>query len=238
MNDTKMSKSQENKLSTFIDIETVLDRNSEIISAIPEFAGSTANFKQHISEINSKSAKRSIIKKGVSETKSLKRSELESVTIELASGLSVFGHKTSNEVIKAISNVTPSHLERLRDSDIANKAASILNTLKEYESDLTAFGISSKDISDMEKCIMDYRSSSTEKSGSYMESIVITKSLNELFQSCMDILDNEIDSMVNSLHKKEKVFFDSYYAVRSVKNLGLRHRKLKESDEPNNGQQM
>lgn len=41
----------------------------------------------------------------------------------------------------------------------------------------------------------------------------------------MDILDKEIDRMVDSLQTKEKNFYESYYAVRSVKNLGLRHRK-------------
>ena len=230
-----MSKAQENRLSTFIDIETVLNRNSAIIAGIPAFAESTANFKQHISEINSSSVKRNTIKKGASETKSLKRQELESITIELASGLSVFGHKTSNEVIKAISNVSPSHLDRLRDSDIANKAAAILNTLKQYVNDLAPYGITENDIAALENCIEEYKSSNVEKSGSYMESKVITKSLQELFQSCMDILDNEIDSMVNLLQTKEKNFYDSYYAVRSVKNLGLRHRKQADPDSQSSG---
>lgn len=49
----------------------------------------------------------------------------------------------------------------------------------------------------------------------------------------MYILDNEIYSMVNLLKTKEKNFFDSYYAVRSVKNLGLRHRKQAGPDEQN-----
>lgn len=225
-----MSKAQENRLSTFIDIETVLNRNSDIIAGIPAFVESTANFKQLISVINSSSVKRNTIKKGASETKSLKRQELESITIELASGLSVFGHKTSNEVIKAISNVSPSHLDRLRDLDIANKAEAILSTLKQYENDLTSYGITVSDISALETCIDEYKSSNIEKSGSYMESKVITKSLRELFQNCMDILDNEIDGMVNLLQTKEKNFYDSYYAVRSVKNLGLRHRKQADPD--------
>lgn len=230
-----MSKAQENRLSTFIDIETVLNRNSDIIAGIPAFAESTANFKQLISVINSSSVKRNTIKKGASETKSLKRQELESITIELASGLSVFGHKTSNEVIKAISNVSPSHLDRLRDLDIANKAEAILNTLKQYENDLASYGITESDISALETCIDEYKSSNIEKSGSYMESKVITKSLRELFQNCMDILDNEIDGMVNLLQTKEKNFYDSYYAVRSVKNLGLRHRKQADPDSQNSG---
>ena len=230
-----MSKAQENRLSTFIDIETVLNRNSDIIAGIPAFAESTANFKQLISVINSSSVKRNTIKKGASQTKSIKRQELESITIELASGLSVFGHKTSNEVIKAISNVSPSHLDRLRDLDIANKAEAILNTLKQYENDLASYGITESDISALETCIDEYKSPNIEKSGSYMESKVITKSLRELFQNCMDILDNEIDGMVNLLQTKEKNFYDSYYAVRSVKNLGLRHRKQADPDSQNSG---
>ncbi|MBK8983691.1 MAG: hypothetical protein IPM38_15580 [Ignavibacteria bacterium] len=52
-----------------------------------------------------------------------------------------------------------------------------------------------------------------------------SEEIKEFFQTGMDILDKEIDRMVDSLQTKEKNFYESYYAVRSVKNLGLRHRK-------------
>lgn len=225
MDESKLSKTLENRLSTFVDIETVLDRNSDIIMKITELKDSTANFKQIISDINTKAVKRNNVKKGTSQAKSLKRTELEDMTVALSAALFAYGHKTSNEVVKAISNIPPSLLERMRDSDMVNKAGAVLTTLNEYAAELPPYGISADDITELRDAIDNYRSSNTVKSGSHMESIVITKSLHELFQSGMDILDNEIDRMVNSLQKKEKNFYDSYYAVRSVKNLGLRHRK-------------
>ncbi|MBK9331648.1 MAG: hypothetical protein IPM96_04385 [Ignavibacteria bacterium] len=225
MNEHKLSKVQENKLSTFIDIETVLDRNSSIVTEIPALSVSVLDFKKVISDINSKAVRRNTVRRGASETKTLKRIELENTTVELASALYVFGHKNSDEVIKAIANIPPSLLDRMRDTEVINKANSILNTVTEKADDLTSFGITQTDIARLRSCIENYISSNINKSGSHTESVVITKTLKELFQTGMDILDKEIDRMVDSLQTKEKNFYESYYAVRSVKNFGLRHRK-------------
>ncbi|MBK9331183.1 MAG: hypothetical protein IPM96_02000 [Ignavibacteria bacterium] len=113
----------------------------------------------------------------------------------------------------------------MRDTEVINKANSILNTVTEKADDLTSFGITQTDIARLRSCIENYISSNINKSGSHTESVVITKTLKELFQTGMDILDKEIDRMVDSLQTKEKNFYESYYAVRSVKNFGLRHRK-------------
>ena len=232
MADAKLTKLQENKLSTFVDIETVLDRNEAIVKSVQQLADSTAEFKNLIKDINNKAVRRNSIKHGTSEAKSVKRTELENVTVELASALYVYGLKSSDEVVKAIANVPKSSLERMRDSDVINKAGAILTSLKENEEALPHYGINSDDIKRLSDCIESYIDTNTEKSGSHMESKVITSSLRELFQRCMDILDREIDNMVNSLQTREKNFFDSYYAVRTVKNLGLRHRKPSDPPQP------
>ncbi len=106
-----------------------------------------------------------------------------------------------------------------------NKANAILNTVTEKADDLIPFGITQTDIAGFRSCIDNYINSYTIESVLHSESIVITKTLKELFQTGMDILDKEINRMVDSLQTKEKNFYESYYAVRSVKNLGLRRKK-------------
>ncbi|MBK9332678.1 MAG: hypothetical protein IPM96_09845 [Ignavibacteria bacterium] len=112
-----------------------------------------------------------------------------------------------------------------KDSVMMNKANAILNTVTEKADDLIPFGITQTDIAGFRSCIDNYINSYTIESVSHSESIVITKTLKELFQTGMDILDKEINRMVDSLQTKEKNFYESYYAVRSVKNLGLRRKK-------------
>lgn len=230
MAEAKLTKLQENRYTTFIDIDTVFERNSSIVSRIPQLADSVANFRSIISDISNKAVIRNTILKGTSLTKTVKRLELEAVIIEVSSALFALGHKTSNEIIKAIGNVTPSLLDRMRDTEVINKANSILNTATENEAALEPFGLTAGDLSRLRSCISNYMASSTEKSGSKTESVVITKTLKELFQNGMDILDKEIDKIVNSLQTKEKNFYDSYYAVRSVKNLGIRKKKVTEEE--------
>ena len=229
MDEIKLTKLQENKLSTFRDIETVLDRNKTVVDRIPQFGDSVMRFKNVISEIALKAVKKSTVKKGASVTKSLKRIELESVVIEIASGLSVFGAKTENEIVKAIAYVTPTSIDKLRDTEVSNKAVSILNCAVENETELVQYGITSEDINRLRNSITNYNASSSEKSGLNTESIVITGSIKELFTDGMEILDKEIDNFVDSMKTKEKDFYESYYTVRSVKNLGVRHKKQTEN---------
>lgn len=231
MKEIKLTKPQENKLSTFKDIESVIDRNKTVIDRIPQFGDSVMRFKNVISEIELKAVKKSTVRKGISENKTLKRIELESAVIEIASGLSVFGAKTENEVIKAVAYVTQTLLDKLRDTEISNKAVSILNCAVENETELAQYGISSDDINKLRVCISDYKTSSNEKSGSHSESIVILKTLKELFAEGMEILEKEIDNFVDSMKSKEKDFYESYYAVRTVKNLGVRHKKQPENQQ-------
>jgi hypothetical protein len=229
MAEAKLTSLQENKFSTYTDIDTVFERNNNIVSRIPQLADSVTNFRSVISDISIKAVKRNTVTKGVTETKSLNRVGLENVVVEISSALFAYGHKASNEIIKAISNVTPSSLDRMRDTEVINKANVILNTAAENEEALLNFGVDAEDITKLRNSIAGYKTSSTDKSGSHTESKVITKTLKEMFQNAADILDNELDRMMDSLQTKEKNFYDSYYAVRSVKNLGIRHRKQHES---------
>ncbi|MEZ4690063.1 MAG: hypothetical protein R3A12_07730 [Ignavibacteria bacterium] len=232
MKETKLTKRQENRLSTFLDIETVLDRNMGRINTIPKMADSVANFKQVISDINTKAELRNTVYKGASETKSQKRTEMENLTFELSSALYSFGHNTSNEVIMAIANMSASMLDRMRDTEITNKANTILTALNENADALVEYGITENEISALSNCIENYKTSSSDKSGSFTEKVVITKSLKELFETGNEILEKDLDRMVNSLQTKDKNFYDSYYAARSVKNLGVRRKKQPESNAP------
>ncbi|MBK7447710.1 MAG: hypothetical protein IPJ45_17130, partial [Ignavibacteria bacterium] len=110
-------------------------------------------------------------------------------------------------------------IDKLRDTEVSNKAVSILNCAVENETELVQYGITSEDINRLRNSITNYNASSSEKSGLNTESIVITGSIKELFTDGMEILDKEIDNFVDSMKTKEKDFYESYYTVRSVKNL-------------------
>lgn len=225
MSNFKLTKPQENKLSMFKDLESVLDRNKIIIDKIPQLSDSTVNFKNIISQIGVKAVMKNTVLKGSVITKTNKRIELESAIVENASALYAFGSKTENEMIKAIANITFSSLDRLRDTEVINRANSILDAIVNNSAALVAFSIADSDIDNLRNSIGNYITSSSETSGSKTDSMIITKSLQELFRSGSHILNDEIDRMVDSLRTKEKNFYDSYYAVRSVKNLGIRHKK-------------
>ena len=225
MTNFKLTKPQENKFSMFKDLESILERNKSIVDRIPQLADSTAKFKDVISQISIKAVMKNTVLKGSVITKTNKRIELESAIIENSSALYAFGAKSENEMIKAIANVNVSSLDRLRDTDIINKATSILDAIVNNSDALSSFAVTVEDINNLRNCINNYRSSSSETSSSKTDSMIITKSLQEFFQTGTYILNDEIDKIVDSLKTKEKNFYDSYYAARSIKNLGIRHKK-------------
>lgn len=230
----KLSKRQENKYSMFMELETVLDSSKSIVERIPQLNDSTSKFKNIILEIGQKAVSKNTVKKGTVITKTVKRLELESAILEYSSALFAYGSKSENEVTKAIAHVTSSSLDKLRDSEIINKANSILNQLTENASALESFDVKQADIEKLGNCIRNYKNSGIDTSVSKTESLLLTKTLQELFNSGMHILEFEIDKIVDSLKSKEKKFYDSYYSVRYIKNLGIRHKKQAENITPVN----
>lgn len=229
MPEIKLSKPQENKLSMFRDLETVLDRNRIIIERIPELSDSVTKFKNVIEEISNKAVMKNTVLKGAIERKTNKRIELETVIIENAAALSAFGAKTENEMIKAIADVSPSSIDRLRDTEVINKAKSILDIIVANASALVSYSVSPEDIEKFRTSIENYRISSTETSGSKTDSLIINRTLQDLFRYGMQILSKEVDKMIDALKNKEKNLYDSYYAVRTIKNIGIRHKKIPEN---------
>lgn len=229
MPEIKLSKPQENKLSMFRDLETVLDRNRIIIERIPALSDSVSKFKNVIEEISNKAVMKNTVLKGAIERKTNKRIELETVIIENAAALSAFGAKTENEMIKAIADVSPSSIDRLRDTEVINKAKSILDIIVANASALVSYSVSPEDIEKFRTSIENYRISSTETSGSKTDSLIINRTLQDLFRYGMQILSKEVDKMIDALKNKEKNLYDSYYAVRTIKNIGIRHKKIPEN---------
>ena len=225
MDQVKLSKQQENKFSTFEEIETVLNSNSQFIDTIPEFVISKAEFSTIVSGIRNKAIKKNTVIAGVSAAKSIKREELESVTRELSSVLFIYGKKNNNTIIKAIADIKQSDLMRMRDTELLNRASSLLETIEGLPSGLDAYGKKSTDIDALRNCITNYHNSSTEKTNSSVEKYSINFTLKDMFKKGMDILDSEIDKFVNSFKKSNPEFYTSYYSVRSIKNLGVRHKQ-------------
>lgn len=225
MEQIKLTKPQENKLSTFGDIETVLENNISIINTIPEFINTKSEFSNVISSIRAKAVRKGTVMKGMAQTKSMKRIELESVILENSSALYILGNKKSNEIIKAISKLNQSELDRFRDSEIVNKANAILHTMEENAVELANYGKDSDAIEKLKACILNYKNSTVEKSTSTTEKTLINVSLAELFKKGMELLENEIDKFVDSQKATNREFYISYYTVRTIKHLGVRHKK-------------
>lgn len=230
----KLTKPQENKLSTFEDIETVLDNHSEIINRIGEFAVTKTEFSSVISAIRQKAVLKNTITRGVTEAKSAKRIELENLILKNSATLYVLGQKKGNEIIKAVSKITQTELDRVRDSDIVNKANSVLNLMESNITQLESFGKNAGSIEELRSCITEYQNSSRNKSASVSEKSVLNISLRELFAKGMSIIVNELDKFVDSLKSEEKDFYNKYYSVRSIKNLGIRHKKPQENKSTSN----
>jgi hypothetical protein len=228
MSESKLSKSQENKLSTLIDLDQVLERYSSTVEGIPAFAESVRNFRELLSAIRESSVERGTVLKGKTLAKSTTRVELENAAVEAAAVLFAFGTKKGDAVVTAVADVTPSTLDRLRDTEVLSRAIALQRSIAERIDLLADYGFSGDDMERFNQRITRFESSNEEKSSSASRKKYLTKSLGELFQTGFMMLDTEIDMFVNSLRTKDKTFYDSYYGIRSVKNLGIRHKKLPE----------
>lgn len=226
MDQIKLTKQQENKFSTFEEIEAVLNTNSQFINTIPEFVISKTEFSAIVDSLRNKAIKKNTASVGMTTDKSLKRNALESITKELAAVLYIYGKKNNSSVIKSIADIKQSDVLRMRDTELLNRASSLLETIESLPAGLDAYGKKNTDIDELRNCISNYHNSSIEKTNSAVEKYSINFNLKDLFKKGMDILSSEIDKFVDSFKHSNPDFYTSYYSVRSIKNLGIRHKTV------------
>ena len=223
-----MTNSHENKLTMYEAVHSLLEANKEKTAGLPAFAGSIASFRESVQSIKGKSREVDEAATGRTAAKNQAEDELVSVVIPVASALFVHAGAQKDLPLREKASVSETSLRRLRDTELASKASSMLSLANERATALGTYGITPAMLNDLQVKITTFSGAIGERESGVAERVGARVNLFELFDVADKTLSEELDPLMELVRGSQRQFYNEYFAARVIKDLGTRHRPAQE----------
>lgn len=218
-----MNKTQENRLTMYEAVATLLGSNPTITSAIPAFSTAAATFNSLIGQIKDKGREKSEALSGKTSNKLQAEDALVRVLMEIGRPMVAYANTVNNNQLLDIVSVSESRYRLMRDTELVSKAKSILQQATQYLSSLAGYGIVQEKLDDLQAKTDAFDAALGKRESSVAERVGATAALTALFEQTDDVLAKEMDNIVEAIRSTQTQFYNEYFAARVVKELGIRH---------------
>ena len=207
----------ENRLTMFRAVETLLDNNTAKTAGINVFATRLAEFKDLITQIVDKQAK---------------RDDMVEDAAVLAAKLKALGSDTNDDRLKQIGDIKRTDLAKMRDTQLLATIQGLVNTADSAAAGLAGYGVTAAMIAGLSTKMTTYNTALGSKEGSFSVKGAALTALNNLFDSANDILVNKLDNLMEGFKKDDNEFYNQYKIAREIHDIGVRHEKPEEPTPP------
>ena len=207
----------ENRLTMFRAVETLLDNNTAKTAGITVFATRLAEFKDLITQIVDKQAK---------------RDDMVEDAAVLAAKLKALGSDTNDDRLKQIGDIKRTDLAKMRDTQLLATIQGLVNTADSAAAGLAGYGVTAAMIAGLSTKMTTYNTALGSKEGSFSVKGAALTALNNLFDSANDILVNKLDNLMEGFKKDDNEFYNQYKIAREIHDIGVRHEKPEEPTPP------
>ena len=218
-----MTKTEENKLSMYKAVYSVMNENKTVVDTVPALSGAVTRFGGNIESINAKDIELNNSTSGKTGSKEKAENEMLDVLVPLANSLHAYANRANNEELKVKSKVTRSNLKSIRDNELITKTLMIRDLLNENLAALADYSITAVKLAELDDKLSTYQGSIGSKETSFATKSAARISLSQLFENTDNILKNEMDTLVENFKNGNKTFYDKYWSARTIKDLGLGH---------------
>lgn len=220
-----MTKTEENKLSAYRAVISVLDENQSIVTTLPALSSAVTNFKALVTDISLRDTEFTTSVSGKTKAKNLVEDELLDLLTPLADTLNAYASRNKIEDLKEKSKVSRAKLKGMRDNDMISKARLIYGLLDTNIAVLADYGITSARITALLNKIVEYEAALGVKETSFATKSATRQTLSQLFDQADMVLKTEIDALMENFKAGNKLFYDQYRSARVIKDLGLGHKE-------------
>lgn len=224
-----MSDNEKLKLGMYESVLSFLLENRDITSTIRGFNSSVTKLRKIIDEIKrtEKELSSAILEKTI--ISSTAKEDLIVSLIPISYALFNFARESGDIQLKEKTRMSHSSFERMRDSQLLDKAGmlymlSMLNLAK-----LKKFGITSEVLESVDLKVDLFRRSLDEKINTFISSGA-AMTMTRLIEQADSLLMKQMDSYVENLSDEFIEFYDEYLMVRSLEYQDLKN-ELQESEE-------
>lgn len=223
-----MNDFEKQKLGMYESVLTLLSENRDIVSSIRSFTSNSTKLRKVMDEIRrlDKELSSEILDKTIQNAKA--KDDLINSLYPVISGLFNFAKMTNDLSLKEKTRITKSHLYRMLDKELMDKAEATRMFALTYVVQLKKFGITTNLIHDLANQSSIFKSTLENKVSSLISSSTVML-LSDLFKRADGIL-GIMDQFVESIEDEYEEFYVDYLDARDVENQDVK-KILMEEDE-------
>jgi hypothetical protein len=219
-----MNKRMENKLTMYEGVNALFQSNAATVDAIPTLKESVVRFNTTLASIPLKASEVNNASTGKAAVKNQLEDELVTLLLPIAAALYIFAKKQNDVELMEKVRITESGLRKYRDTDLANRAATIATFAESNNKNLVSAGITDAMITALNDKAQEYLTAVGARESSVAERMGARTSMEDLFYSIDDMLEEEIDPAMELIRGTNTQFYNGYFALRVVKDTGVRHK--------------
>lgn len=219
-----MTKRQENKLTMYEGLLTLLQANSAKGASITGYNDAVTQFSSLLAELMEKSVEVESVSVGKTAAKSDAGDALIGALLPVCSALYVYGRKQNSEEIRGRVSATEARLHTMRDTELASYGNSIVELATANAAGIGPMGITADKIADLKTKADAYTTAIGAKESSVADRKGARGTLDDLFNQIDELLNEEFDRYMELLRSSDTEFYNKYFAARVIKDMGVRHK--------------
>ncbi len=219
-----MNKRQENKLTMYEGLLTLLQANSDKTQTVGGFTEAVNEFNTVITDLKTKSIEADGVSVGKTSVKWVAEDALVAALLPVCSALFIYGRKQGIIEIKERVDITEGKLRAMRDTEFASFGNAVAEMAETNAKEIGVYGITPEKIADLKAKAQAYNSAIGAKESSVADRKGARGSMNELFDRADELLNEELDRFIEMLRPADTELYNKYFAARIIKDTGVRHR--------------
>jgi hypothetical protein len=219
-----MTKNQENKLTMYEAIHSILQDNASVTATVPAFQPALQEFGAKLGELKNMALEVKTAFVGKNADKKTTEAVLIGSLIKVTSAMQAIAHRTRNQTLAEKAKITESQLRHSRDTDLMIQATGIHAAALEVADQLKDFGITAANLDELSSQIAAFHQALGKREGGMAQRGAARNALADLFTGIDTILRQDLDKLMELLKTDHPQFYDAYQKSRVIKHLGIRTR--------------
>lgn len=211
-----------NRATMFKTVDAYLDQNNAVWNGMAPFVDAAQAFKTKIAAIDA-AAQKQEAPTGATADKASARETLEDVLFLTCQALSVLAHSGNDNDLLALTNLSASDIHRLTETELSNRAASVMTAANARKPGLATMQVTQANIDEFDQAIQNFNAAKAAPRTKTADRVAQTQSLSELIREGNEILRNRIDSLVNLFRRTNPDVVAGYKAARVIVDRAASH---------------
>jgi hypothetical protein len=227
-----MNTRQENKLSMYVSVQSLLEGNQTVWQTLPAFGSAFTAFKGSIQRINSLEQSRQTGTRGVTAAKQAAREGMASAALIVAGAVRAYASKNNDQELLAKVDFTSSNILRGRDTEAATICQGIHDSANGVVANLADFGVDAAGLTALQGKIDAYSAvlgsprsrASTHRAAAGLK--------DDEFTAADRVLEEQLDGLVENFRVSQPSFYEAYQAARDVVENASGHSNAENNTQP------